>query len=79
MVNPDSLNMRKQGAANLAFTGDQEEEKEKIEMVQKFRRGSKSVSFSEAELPKTRTRLNPILPRQKKSLEEDPVRHFANI
>ena len=58
----------------MAFRGDGDEKDEKIEMVEKFRRrGSKSVSFSESEEPKRRTRLNPILPRQKKSLEEDPV------
>ena len=79
MVNGDQGNLRKQGAANLAFRGDDDddgEQKEKIEMMQKFRTGSKSVSFSESsEEPKQkhRSRLNPILPRQKKSLEEDPV------
>lgn len=68
--------MVSQGAANLAFRGtDDDEQKEKIEMVEKFRSGSKSVSFSESEEPKRRTRLNPILSRQKKSLEDDPVNH----
>ena len=78
MVNEtETTNLRKQGAVNLAFRGDGDERDEKIEMVEKFRRrGSKSVSFSESEEPKRRTtRLNPILPRQKKSLEEDPVMH----
>ena len=75
MVNEtETTNLRKQGAVNLAFRGDSDEKDEKIEMVEKFRRrGSKSVSFSESEEPKRRTRLNPILPRQKKSFEEDPV------
>jgi len=73
MVKPDPENVRKQGAVNQAFRGD-DEKSEKIEMIEKFRTGaSKSVSFSESEEPKRRNRLNPILPRQKKSLEEDPV------
>ena len=83
MVKPDPENLRKQGAVNLAFRGD-DDKKEKIEMVEKsrkslekFRTGSKSVSFSESEEPKRPNRLNPILPRQKKSLEEDPVRYLS--